>query len=276
MNLILEQAGIQQASIKTLINAVLQLFNYFMALTSALFVDRIGRRTLFLISNCGMLVSLGLWTMCAALYEQTKSEFAGHATIGVIFLYFGFYDIAYSPLLVAYTVEILPFSIRAKGFAVMNLTVSIALIFNQYVNPVAYGKLRWKYYLFYVAWLAFELVFIYLYLVETKGRTLEQTAALFDGEGAETDLQEISAESYRHRSIVSDSTAHQHNVNLSPRSEKYYQGERFEMSPATTKMQQSQYDWDRVYVERDEQRDSFTSPPQRSNTRKKSSTPRYY
>ncbi len=39
----------------------------------------------------------------------------------------------------------------------------------------------------YVAWLAFELVFIYLYLVETKGRTLEQTAALFDGEGAEND-----------------------------------------------------------------------------------------
>ncbi len=35
------------------------------------------------------------------------------------FVYFGFYDIAYSPLLVAYTVEILPFSIRAKGFAVM-------------------------------------------------------------------------------------------------------------------------------------------------------------
>lgn len=35
------------------------------------------------------------------------------------FLYYAFYDIAYSPLLVAYTVEILPFSIRAKGFAVM-------------------------------------------------------------------------------------------------------------------------------------------------------------
>lgn len=35
------------------------------------------------------------------------------------FLYYGFYDIAYSPLLVAYTVEILPFTIRAKGFAVM-------------------------------------------------------------------------------------------------------------------------------------------------------------
>lgn len=34
----------------------------------------------------------------------------------------------------------------------------------------------------YVGFLAFELGFIFLYLWETKGRTLEQTAVLFDGE----------------------------------------------------------------------------------------------
>ena len=41
------------------------------------------------------------------------------ATIPLIFLFFAFYDIAYTPMLVAYTLEILPFSIRAKGFAIM-------------------------------------------------------------------------------------------------------------------------------------------------------------
>lgn len=81
------------------------------------------------------------------------------------------------------------------------------MIFNQYVNPVALKKLGWKYYLLYVVarlvlraqlksrvlfpysycgWLGFELVFIYLYLWETKGRTLEQTAALFDGDGSDS------------------------------------------------------------------------------------------
>lgn len=37
----------------------------------------------------------------------------------------------------------------------------------------------------YVGFLAFELGFIFLYLWETKGRTLEQTAVLFDGEPTE-------------------------------------------------------------------------------------------
>lgn len=34
----------------------------------------------------------------------------------------------------------------------------------------------------YCCWLAFEFVFLYFMIVETKNRTLEETAALFDGE----------------------------------------------------------------------------------------------
>ena len=36
----------------------------------------------------------------------------------------------------------------------------------------------------YVCWLAFEFFFLWFFLIETKGRTLEETAALFDGEDA--------------------------------------------------------------------------------------------
>ena len=88
------------------------------------------------------------------------------ATIPFIFIFYFFYDIAYTPMLVAYTLEILPFNIRAKGFAVMvntsindsvpaenansvdhqqNLAVSLTLAFNQFVNPWALDALGWKY-----------------------------------------------------------------------------------------------------------------------------------
>ena len=90
---------------------------------------------------------------------------------------------AFTPLIVAYTVEILPYSLRAKGFNIFNFVISLALIFNQYVNPSALGHLGWKYYIVYCCWLAFELVFVYFFIVETKNRTLEETAALFDGVG---------------------------------------------------------------------------------------------
>ena len=41
----------------------------------------------------------------------------------------------------------------------------------------------------YCCWILFELVFCYVYIVETKGRSLEETAALFDGDEA---IEQIS------------------------------------------------------------------------------------
>ena len=111
-----------------------------------------------------------------------------------------------------YTVEILPYSLRAKGFNVFNFVISVALIFNQYVNPVALEHIAWKYYvsfrdllrscrhthgvsqIVYCCWLAFELVFLYFFIVETKNLSLEETAALFDGEDVRNAMNTVATE----------------------------------------------------------------------------------
>lgn len=68
-------------------------------------------------------------------------------------------------MLIAYTLEILPFNVRAKGFAIMvtrlsslptiapepyiqirqNCVVSLTLAFNQFVNPWALDAIGWRY-----------------------------------------------------------------------------------------------------------------------------------
>ncbi|KAK7691062.1 hypothetical protein QCA50_006165 [Cerrena zonata] len=188
INLVLEGVGISDTGTKAAINGGLQVFNLVAAMTGALLVDRLGRRTLFIISNAGMLVSFGAWTVTTALYNTLGIKAAAKATVPFVFIFYFFYDIAYTPMLIAYTLEILPFNIRAKGFAIMNLSVSLTLAFNQFVNPWALDALGWKYYLVYCGWLIIELVFIVTCIVETRGRTLEETAALFDGEQRPQDL----------------------------------------------------------------------------------------
>lgn len=64
-------------------------------------------------------------------------------------------SLAFTPLIVSYTLEILPYSLRAKGFNVFNFTISVALIFNQYVNPIALENIGWKYYVRIPSSLAF-------------------------------------------------------------------------------------------------------------------------
>lgn len=84
----------------------------------------------------------------------------------------------------SYTVEILPYKIRAKGLTLCFIFTSLAGIFNQWVNPVGIEALGWKFYLVYVVVLVLECLAIYFLYVETKGPTLEEIATLFDGNDA--------------------------------------------------------------------------------------------
>jgi len=102
----------------------------------------------------------------------------------MIFLYYLAYNAAWSGLLVGYTVEILPYNIRAKGMTVMFLCVDLALFFNQYVNPIALDNIKWKYYIFYCCWLAVELVVVWFFYIETRNTPLEEIAKFFDGDAA--------------------------------------------------------------------------------------------
>ncbi|KAH9039702.1 general substrate transporter [Lactarius hengduanensis] len=181
INLVLDNVGISSQKVKGIVNGCLQTWNLVAALSGALLVNRVGRRTLFIVSNAGMLMSVSLLALSAYLFHSGIKA-AANATIPLIFFLHLFYNLAYTPTLVAYTSEILPFTIRAKGFALMNLTVSLALALNQFVDPWAFSQIGWKIYTVYCVWLCFGLVFVMKFTVETHGKTPEEIAVLFDGE----------------------------------------------------------------------------------------------
>jgi sugar porter (SP) family MFS transporter len=204
LNKVFDTIGITNPTIQLLINGILQIWNLAWALFASSLVDKVGRRILFMTSCIGMLTFFTMQTVCSAVYANTGNQSAAHAVIAFIFLYYAAYDLAFTPLIVSYTVEILPYQIRAKGFTVFNFSISLSLIFNQYVNPIALDNIAWKYYLVYVCWLAVETVFCYFFIIETKNRTLEETAALFDGEEV---VEQLTAVAQHHREIEKDEKA---------------------------------------------------------------------
>lgn len=182
LTLVLNTIGITETADQALINGLLQIFNWIAAIVAgALMVDRAGRRTLFLISTAGMLVSYVIWTVLTSVFTRTLDERAGHAVVAFIFIYYFFYDIAWTPLLQAYPVEIFPYALRGRGLAVTLTTTNCALIVGQFVNPIAMRDIGWKYYIVFCCLLALLLVLVYFFFPETRGRTLEQIAEIFDG-----------------------------------------------------------------------------------------------
>lgn len=182
LTLVLDTIGVTTVSSQTLINGLLQVFNWFAAvLGGALLVDRMGRRTLFLISAVGMLCSYIAWTALTSVFVRTMNQNAGHAVVAFIFIYYLFYDIAWTPLMPAYPVEIWQYTMRSRGVT-FSLVVNYAgLILGQFVNPIAMNNIGWKYYIVFCCLLAMLVVLIYFLFPETKGRTLEQISEIFNG-----------------------------------------------------------------------------------------------
>jgi MFS family permease len=201
MSDVLKGAGVTSSKLRLEINGILNIVNFITALTMCFFIDKFGRRPLFLLATGGMCGSFVIWTICAAEFKLHGNPAAGFAEIAFIFLYYVFYNCAWSGLLVGYAVEILPYKLRAKvlsltapspkyhtniaqGLTLMFLAVDLALFFNSYVNPVALAKLNWKYYIVYDCWLAFEFIVVYFYYIETRNTPLEEIVKYFDGEQA--------------------------------------------------------------------------------------------
>ncbi|PNY27026.1 Hexose transporter protein [Tolypocladium capitatum] len=215
IDIIYEGAGIKEQNKKLALTAGKTIMDLTVSVSSALSVDKFGRRPLFLTAITGMVLSFVAWTITGAIYENSGIPTpptadsprggikytdigSGYAQIAFVWLFSVFYDMGFSGLLVAYTLEILPFHLRAKGMVVMNITLLIAVIIGNQTNKVAWDNLphHWNFMLFYTLWDFCELVFVYFFYIEVRGTTLEEIARVFDGHDAvlPIDLDQVETE----------------------------------------------------------------------------------
>ncbi|KFY50014.1 hypothetical protein V496_09671 [Pseudogymnoascus sp. VKM F-4515 (FW-2607)] len=196
LTLVLNTIGITDVSSQALINGLLQIFNWFAAVVAgALMVDRIGRRKLFLISTGGMLCSYIVWTVLSSVFTNTLNQNVGTTVVVIIFVYQFFYDIAFTPLMPAYVVEIYQYTLRGRGVTGAFVVNYCGLILGNFVNPVAMKAIGWHYYIVFCVLLSISFTLIWFLFPETKGHTLEEIAEIFDGHRESTFTYESKPQS---------------------------------------------------------------------------------
>lgn len=210
MNLIYESMGIHDQNQKIPLNGGQTLLSLIVSVSCAFLVDRVGRRPLFLAATTGMFLMFLGWTILSSQYEEGGDvKKTGYPQVAFVWLFSVFYALAWSGLLVAYSLEILPYKLRAKGLMIMNLTVQSTLVLGNYTNPIALKNLphNWNLSAFYTVWVFIELIFVYFFFVETRGPTLEELAKIFDGDEAEvahlnmTDIEKDTADDNEKRPV---------------------------------------------------------------------------
>ncbi|RCH91319.1 hypothetical protein CU097_010952 [Rhizopus azygosporus] len=167
---------------KTILFAGFTALVYFCgALIAAVLVDKVGRRPLFMSGSFFMII----WLVLMAVFNKIDLGMTS-AILVIVFtmIYVGTFGITWACVDWLYPAEIFPFRTRAKG---MSLAVSSNWLSNFAVGlwtPPLLDRIGWATYIFYAAWNVVALFVVYMWFVETKGKSLEEIDAIFeDGAG---------------------------------------------------------------------------------------------
>lgn len=153
-------------------------------------VDRLGRRPLLLISVGGMTVMLGI--LGAIFYFTTVTGTIAWIAAASLALYVAFFAVGLGPIFWLMIAEIYPLQVRGVGEGVASVAnwaanLLVTLTFLSLTNTIGSGFTFWLYGVASVA----GFVFIYEFVPETKGRSLEEIeadlrgTAFGDSEGGE-------------------------------------------------------------------------------------------
>ncbi|EED17854.1 hexose carrier protein, putative [Talaromyces stipitatus ATCC 10500] len=181
----LDTAGIKDTVEQLKANVVLNAWCLVCALTGTHLAAKWGRKPTAILSQVLLIACLFIIGGLSKMYADNPdgaSNALVYGDVAVMFLFQGFYSIAWTPLLYLYPPEVMNYSIRANGVALSAFSLNAFALVFVYIMPIGLANIGWKMYMINGSWDIVILILIIVYWVETKGRTLEEIDAIFEGE----------------------------------------------------------------------------------------------
>jgi sugar porter (SP) family MFS transporter len=166
-------------SIPLLLNAIWTSITIPGNIFTALFVDKFGRRTFFLIGLIGILVSLIFEAALQAQFLGTDNTAGQNAAIFFIFLFIAFWCTMMDATIYVYLSEIFPSYIRSHGQAFGMSGYFLSGIVVLVAAPIALNEIHWKFFLVLICVTAVFWLAVYFFFPETKMRSIEDINAQF-------------------------------------------------------------------------------------------------
>jgi SP family sugar:H+ symporter-like MFS transporter len=174
-----EQSGIKNAFTIALIT---NLINVFATIPGLWLVEKAGRRQLLFWGACGMCI---FHLIVAIVGITTASGVANNVLIAFVCLFIAFFAASWGPVAWVVTGEIFPLKVRAKA---LSITTATNWLFNwalSYATPYMVdtgpgnANMGTKVFFIWGGCTALAVVFVYFFIYETKGLSLEEVDELY-------------------------------------------------------------------------------------------------
>ncbi|MEZ0609872.1 sugar porter family MFS transporter [Fibrella sp. WM1] len=171
---IFEMTGLGKSS-ALLSSAGIGVINLLFTMLAMNLIDRFGRRTLMFIGSLGLIATLGL--VARAFYVH---DFGGMSVPVLLFVYIAFFAFSQGGVIWVFISEIFPNEVRANGQALGSFTHWLMAAIITFAFPYFAEKLGGAYtFLFFCLMMVIQLVFVWKWMPETKGTSLEQVGKTF-------------------------------------------------------------------------------------------------
>jgi sugar porter (SP) family MFS transporter len=166
---IFEMAGLGAHS--SLLSTVgIGLINFIFTLIGINIIDKVGRRILMIVGSFGLIISLFL-----VAFTFYSGQFSGYAIPIYMMIFIAFFAFSQGAVIWVFISEIFPNQVRAKGQTLGSSThwvmAAIIAFCFPYLAESLGGAVTFS---FFSIMMVCQLVFVWKFMPETKGRSLEQ------------------------------------------------------------------------------------------------------
>jgi SP family xylose:H+ symportor-like MFS transporter len=158
-----------------LLNAVIiGLTNLVFTMLALAVIDRLGRRMLMLVGSIGYIVSLAATAWAFYTYGTQFTSTGGMIVLVCLMVFIASHAFGQGAVIWVFISEIFPNAVRARGAALGCFTHWIMNALISWTFPIIAQQSGWGAFAFYAAMMVLQLVWVIVWMPETKGVPLEE------------------------------------------------------------------------------------------------------
>lgn len=193
-----KQLGLSGGTASLLATGVYGIINTLSTLPALFLIDKVGRRPLLMCGATGCCISLVIVGAIIGGYGDSLVDNKSAGWAGIIFIYI--YDVNFSysfaPIGWVLPSEIFNLGSRSKAMAITTSATWMCNFIIGLVTPDMLETLGWGTYIFFAAFAFIAIFFVYFFVPETRGKSLEEMDSVFGDTAAHEEkarLAEVAA-----------------------------------------------------------------------------------